>query len=115
MTVPSVVSPSDPGDYSTVPPPTARDRNLQVVVERAQDQLRQLTLQLEHVAQRISIIRRTIHGLTLLYYEESQRRPEKAATSERRRRITNACRIVLNRADTPFTARGLYFILQGEF
>ena len=115
MTAPDVVNPAATMANATEPLQTVRDQNLQMVVERAQDQLQQLTLQRQEIAQRIAVIKRTIHGLALLYGGELQGRPEKIATAERRRGITNACRVVLNRADTPLTARGVYFILQNEF
>ena len=92
-----------------------RDHNLQMVVERARDQLRQLTLQRQEIDQRIAIIKRTINGLALLCRDELQRRPEDGATAERGRGITKACRVVLNRADMPLSARKVYAILQGEF
>ena len=113
MTAPDVVNPS--ATMANAIEPLQTDQNLQMVVERAQDQLLQLTLQRQEIAQRIAVIKRTIHGLALLYGEELQRGPEKIATAERRRGVTNACRAVLNRADTPLTARGVYFILQREF
>ena len=114
MTVPEVMNCSPAVDATIVAPEPVRDENLQMVVERVQDQLRQLTLQRQEIARRIAVIKRTIHGLALLYGEELQRRPEKVATAERRG-ITNACRAVLNRADIPLTARGVYFIFQEEF
>jgi hypothetical protein len=92
-----------------------RDQNLQIVVEWAQDQLRQLTLQRQEIAQRIATIKRTVNGLALLYGAELQRGPEVEATAGRRRGITNACRVVLNRADVSLSAREVYAILQGEF
>ncbi len=92
-----------------------RDHNLQMVVERARDQLRQLTLQRQEIDQRIAIIKRTINGLAFLCRDELQRRPEDGATTERGRGITKACRVVLNRADMPLSARKVYAILQGEF
>ena len=115
MTVSDVVSPSTTVGYATVSPQTARDQNLQMVVERAQDQLLQLTLQRQEIAQRIAVIKRTIHSLALLYGEELQPRRDKVAIGERRRGITNACRAVLNRADTPLSTREAHTILQREF
>jgi hypothetical protein len=102
-------------DAATDPLQPVRNQELQMVVERAVDQLRQLTLQHQEIAQRIAIIKRTINGLAFLYGGELQRRPENGATAERRRGITNACRVVLNRADTSLSAREVYAILQGEF
>lgn len=115
MTVPDVVSPSTTAGYATGYPQTARDQNLQMVVEQCQDQLRQLTLQRQEIAQRIAVIKRTIHGLALLCGEELQPRPDKGTVGERSRGITNACRAVLNRADTPLSTRGAHTILQREF
>ena len=114
MTVPSAVSPPTTVGYATGSPQTVRDQNLQMVVERAQDQLLQLTLQHQEIAQRISVIKRTIRGLALLCGEEVQPRPEKVAIGERRRGITNACRALLNRADTPLSTREAHTILQRE-
>ena len=115
MTVPDVVSPSTTLDSATGSPQTVRDQNLQMVVERAQGQLRQLTQQRQEIAERITLIKRTIHGLALLCGEELQPGPDKAATGERRRGITNACRTVLNRADTPLSTHEAHTILQREF
>ena len=86
-----------------------------MVAAQALDRLRQLTLQRQEIAQTIAIIKRAINGLALLYGGELQRRPEDEATAERRCGITNACRVVLNRADTSLSAREVYAILQGEF
>ena len=91
-----------------------RDQNLQTVVDQARDQLRQLMDERQKIDQRIAIIKRTINGLAFLYGDELQRSPEEVATSVRRRGITNACRLVLDRADKPLTARGVYAILQEE-
>lgn len=115
MTVPDLVSPSTAVDYTTGSSQTVRDQNLQLVVEQAQDQLLQLTLQRQEIAQRIAVIKRTIDGLALLYGEKFQTRPEKLAIGERKRGITNACRAVLNRADTPLSTREAHTILQREF
>lgn len=115
MTAPGVVNLPSTEVYATDSPTTARDQNLQMVIERAQDQLLQLDLQRQEIAQRIAVIKRTIHGLALLYGEELQHGPANGTTGERRRGFTDACRAVLNRADTPLTARKVYFILQDEF
>src|SRR5215472_1053627 len=115
MTVPDVVSPSTTVDYATGSPQTVRDQNLQMVVERAQDQLLQLTQQRQEITERIAVVKRTIHGLALLCGEELQPGPDKVAIGERRRGITNACRAVLNRADTPLSTHETHTILQREF
>lgn len=52
---------------ATAPIQPVRNQNLQMVVERARHQLRQLTLQRQEIDQRIGIIKRTINGLALLY------------------------------------------------
>jgi hypothetical protein len=109
MTAPEVMNSSPTVDAAIDPPQPVRNQNLQMVVERALDQLRQLT------RQRQEIVMRTINGLALLYGGELQRRLEDGATPERRSGITNACRVVLNRADTSLSAREVYAILQGEF
>ena len=96
-------------------PKRARNHSLAMVVEQALNQMRQLTLQRQEIAQRIAIIKRTINGLAILYGHELQGRPEHGATTERRRGITNACRVVLNRADVSLSTREVYAILQGEF
>jgi len=114
MTAPEVRK-SSPAVDAAIDPPPVRNQNLQMVVERALDQLRQLTLQRREIVQRIAIIKRTISGLALLYGGELQPKPEDGATAKPRPGITNACRILLNRADTPLSARELYAILQGEF
>jgi len=114
MTVPDVVSPST-ADYATGSPQTVRDQNLQMVVERVQDQLLQLTQQRQEIAERIAVIKRTIHGLALLYGEGLQPGPDKVAIGERRRGITNACRAVLNQANTPLSTHEAHTILQREF
>lgn len=115
MAVPDVVSPSTTVDYATGSPQTVRDQNLQMVVEQAQDQLRQLTQQRQEIAEKIAVIRRTIHGLALLYGQDLRPGPDKGAIGERRRGITNACRAVLNRADTPLSTHDVHTILQREF
>ena len=115
MTVPDVVSPSTTVDYATGSPQTVRDQNLQMVVERAQDQLLQLTQQRQEITERIAVVKRTIHGLALLYGEELPHGPDKVAIGERRRGITNACRAVLNRADTPLSIHEVHTILQRQF
>jgi hypothetical protein len=115
MTAPEVRSSSPAVDAATAPPQPARNQDLQMVVERALDQLRQLTLQRQEIAQRIAVIKRTINGLALLYGGELQPKPEHGATAKPRPGITNACRVLLNRADTPLSAREVHAILQGEF
>ena len=115
MTAPEGVNSSPTVETAIDPPRPVPDQNLQMVVEWAQDQLRQLTLQRQEIAQRIATIKRTVNGLALLYGAELQRGPEVEATAGRRRGITNACRVVLNRADTPLSTREVYAILQGEF
>ena len=115
MTAPEVRN-SSPAVYGAInPPQPVRNENLQMVVERALDQLRQLTLQRQEIVQRIAIIKRTINGLALLYGGELQPKPEDGATAKPRPGITNACRVLLSRADTPLRAREVYAILQGEF
>jgi hypothetical protein len=86
-----------------------------IVLEQVQDQLRQLTLQRQEIAQKIAIIKRTINGLALLYGGELQRYPGSSATPGCRRGITDVCRTVLSRADNPMSAREVYAILQEEF
>jgi len=115
MATPEVTNSSPAVDATIDPPQPVRNQNLQMVVEQALDQLRQLTLQRQEIAQRIAIIKRTINGLALLYGGELQPKPEDGATAKARPGITNACRVLLNRAETPLRAREVYAILQGEF
>jgi len=115
MTAPEVMNSSPAVDAAIDPPQPVRNQDLQMVVAQALDQSRQLTLRCQEIAQRIAIIKRTINGLALLYGGELQRRREDGATAERRCGITNACRVVLNRADTSLSAREVYAILRGEF
>ena len=115
MTAPEVRNSSPAVDAAIDPPQPARNQNLQMVVEQALDQLRQLTLQRQEIAQRIAIIKRTITGLALLYGGELQPKPEDGATAKPRPGITNACRVLLSRAETPLRAREVYAILQAEF
>jgi hypothetical protein len=114
MTAAEVVNSSANVDAASGPLPTGRDQNLQIVLQRAQDQLRELMLQRQEIAERIAVIKRTIAGLALLYGHESQHTPE-GANGERRRGVTDACRVVLKRADKPLTARAVYANLQEEF
>jgi len=115
MTAPEVMNSFPTMNAAIAPPDPVRNQSLQMVVEHARDQLRQLALQRQEIAQRIAIIKRTINGLALLYGGELQRMPGDGPTAERGRGITNACRVVLNRADTCLSAREVYAILQGEF
>ena len=115
MATPEVTNSSPAVDATIDPPQPVRNQNLQMVVEQALDQLRQLTLQRQEIAQRIAIIKRTINGLALLYGGELQPKPEDGATAKARPGITNACRVLLNRAETPLRAREVYAILQGDF
>ena len=115
MTAPEVMNSSPTVDTAVDRSQPVGHQNLQMVVERALDQLRQLTRQREEIEQRIGLIKRTVKGLVLLYGAELQRKPEDGATAERRRGITSACRAVLNRADTALTAREVFATLQGEF
>ena len=115
MTAPPVTNSSPTVDVATDPSQPVHDQSLRMIVERAQDQLRQLTLQRKEVAQKIALIKRTIRGLTLLCGADLLQRPENDAISARRRGITRACRIVLTRADTPLSAREVYAILQEQF
>jgi hypothetical protein len=105
---------SPPVDTVTTTAQSVRNSALQLVVERAQNQLQQLTLQRQEIAQRITIIKRTINGLVLLGGSELPRRPEEG-TAKRARGITNACRVVLNRTDTSLSANEIYAIVQAEF
>ena len=115
MTTPEVTNSSPTADAAIDRSQTVGHQNLQMVVERALDQLRQLTRQREEIAQRIALIKRTVNGLALLYGAQLQRMPEDGDTAARRRGIISACRAVLNRAETALSAREVFAILQGEF
>jgi len=67
MTAAEVMNSSLTMNASTGPPEPVRNQSLEMVVEHALAQLRQLTLQRQAIAQRIAIIKRTINGLALLY------------------------------------------------
>jgi hypothetical protein len=114
-TVPEVTNSSPTVDVAIAPPPPVCNPNLRMVVERARDQLRQLTLQRREITQRIAIIKRTVNGLALLYDVELQLWPKNGAGIGRRHGITNACRVVLNRADRFLSTDEIYAILREEF
>jgi len=115
MTAREAMNSSPAVDAAIDPAQSAGSHNLQIVVKRAQDQLRQLTLQRQEIAQRIAILKRTINGLAHLYGVDLQRSPADGATPARKRGITNACRVVLTRTDTALSAHEIYGILQEEF
>src|SRR6516225_1548772 len=112
---PNIINPSPTRDVATGPLPPVCDQNLQLVVEQVGDQLRQLTLQRQGIDLRIAILKRTIKGLALLYGDGLLRTSKEGAAAEPRLGITHACRLVLDRADTPLTAREVYAALQQEF
>ncbi len=95
--------------------PAVCDQSLQLVMEQVGDQLRELTLLRKTIDQKIAILKRTINGLESLYGSELPPRPEEVASGERRRGITNACRVVLDLAEAPLTSREVYAILQERF
>jgi len=115
MSAPEVPNSFPAADAAVDPAHSLRNHDLRAVVERAHDQLRQLTLHGQQIAHRIAIIKRTINGLALLYGEELPRSPERGATAERRRGFMNACRVVLTRADTCLSTQEIYAILKKEF
>ena len=115
MTAPEVMNSPSAVDAAIDRSQPVGHLNLQMVIARTLDQLRQLTRQREEIAQRIALIKRTVNGLALLYGAELQPKPEDGATAERRRGISSACRGVLNRADRALSARDVFAILQGEF
>ena len=110
-----VTNPSPTGDVAPGPLHPVCNQNLQMVVGQVGDQLQQLTLQRQKIDRRIAILKRTIKGLAVLYGDVLLRAPEEVAAGERRSGITHACRLVLDRADTPLTAREVYAALQKEF
>ena len=114
MTTPEVAK-SFPTVDAEDPPESVHNHDLRTVLERAQDQLMQLTRERQQIAQRISVIKRTINGLALLYGAELPCWPTNRATSGRKRGLTNACRIVLARTDTSLSARDICTILNEEF
>jgi hypothetical protein len=115
MTDTEVTNSSPSADAAIDSAQSAGNHDLQMVVERAQDQLRQLTLQRQEIAQRIAIVKRTINGLALLYGGELERYSGNGSTPERKRGITDACRVVLTRVDTSLNVHEIYAILQEEF
>ena len=115
QSAPEVVNPSPSGDVARGPVHPVCDQNLQMVVEQVGDQLRQLTLQRQRIDHRIAILKRTIKSLALLYGDGLLLTPEEVAAGERKSGITHACRLVLDRADTPLTAREVYAALQEDF
>ena len=110
-----VINPSPAGDVATGPLHPVCDQNLQMVVEQVGDQLRQLRLECQRIDRRVAILKRTIKGLALLYGDGLLGTPGEVAAGERTLGITHACRLVLDRADTPLTAREVYAVLQEEF
>lgn len=115
QSAPEVMNPSPTGDVAIGPLHPVCDQNLHMVLEQVGDQLRQLTLQRQSIARRIAILKRTIKGLALIYGDVLLPTPEEVAVGKRRLGITHACRIVLDRADTPLSAREVYAALQEEF
>jgi hypothetical protein len=89
--------------------------HVEIVVEHALEQLRQLTRERQEIARRIAIIKRTINGLSLLNGGALQIEPGVEPTAVRKRGITNACRVVVNRAETPLSIHEVYATLQGEY
>jgi hypothetical protein len=75
----------------------------------------QLMRERQQIAQRIAILKRTIKGVVFLYGEQLLRAPNNGANQERRRGLTNACRLVLTRADTSLSAQDISAILKEEF
>ena len=115
QSAPDLLNPSPSGDVAIGPLPPVCDQNLQMVVEQVGGQLRQLTRQRQSIDRRIAILKRTIKGLALLYGDGMAGTPVEVAAGEPRLGITHACRLVLNRADTPLTAREIDAALQQEF
>src|SRR5215472_5238499 len=103
-----VINPSPTREVAISPLHPVCDQNLQMVVEQVGDQLRQLTLQRQSIDRRIAILKRTIKSLALLYGDVSLPTSEEVAAGEPRLGITHACRLVLNRADAPLSAREVY-------
>jgi hypothetical protein len=112
-------APEVPHSFPTVDavntPPPLHNHDLRTVVGHAQDQLMQLMRERQQIAQRIAILKRTIKGLVFLYGEQLLRAPNNGANQERRRGLTNACRLVLTRADTSLSAQDISAILKEEF
>ena len=116
MTSSEVTNSSPSVDAATGLGQAARNHDLQRVLERAEGQLRQLTLQRQEIDQRIAIIKRTINGLALIYGAELQGYLGNTdATPKRTRGITNACRVVLTRTDTSLSAHEICAIIQEDF
>jgi len=78
-------------------PQPLHNHDLRTVVEHAQDLLTQLMRERQQIAQRITVIKRTIKGLVFLYGEQLPRAPNNGANRERRRGLTDAYRLVRTR------------------
>ena len=114
MSAPEVSHSFPTVDAVNIPQPP-HNHDLRTVVEHAQVQLMQLMRERQQIAQRIAIIKRTINGLVFLYGEQLPRAPNNGAHRERRRGLTNACRLVLTRAGTSLSAQDISAILKEEF
>jgi hypothetical protein len=112
-------APEVPHSFPTVDavntPQPLHNHDLRTVVEHAQGQLMQLRGERQQIAQRIAILKRTIKGLVLLCGKQLPRAPNNGTNRERRRRLTNACRLALTRADTSLSAQDISAILKEEF
>ena len=112
-------APEVPHSFPTVDavntPQPLHNHDLRTVVEHAQDQLMQLMRERQQIAQRIAILKRTIKGVVFLNGEQLLRAPNNGANQERKRGPTNACRLVLTRADTSLSAQDISAILKEEF
>ena len=114
MSAPEVPHSSPTVDAVNTPQPL-HNHDLRTVVEHAQGQLMQLMRERQQIAQRIAILKRTIKGLVLLCGEQLPRAPNNGTNQERRCGLTNACRLLLTRADTSLSAQDISAILKEEF
>ena len=112
-------APEVPHSFPTVDavntPQPLHNHDLRTVVEHAQDQLMQLMRERQQIAQRIAILKRTIKALYFYMASSCYVRPTMAQTKSADAELTNACRLVLTRADTSLSAQDISAILKEEF
>jgi hypothetical protein len=86
-----------------------RDRNVQIVVKTAEDELRQLMRERTEIMKRIGTIKQTIFGLVKLFgngiLNEDLPAMFESRNTGRQPGFTRACRMVLMEASVPLAAR----------
>jgi hypothetical protein len=87
----------------------SRDRNVQIVVKTAEDELRQLLRERTEIMKRIGTIKQTIFGLVKLFGDgilnEDMPAMFDSRSHGRQPGFTRACRMVLMEASVPLAAR----------